>query len=128
MINRELRKFGFNLGLGLNILGLIMFYRHREHFIWFTLIGSIVFISALTSPRILGPLKRLLDRLIFIFGWLTSAISLLIAFYLIFTPMALLLKIFGKDLLHQKINKNAATYWIKKKKTPFSKESYERMG
>ena len=124
----EMRRFGFNLGLGLNILGCILFYRHRRYFIWFSGIGSIALILAVSCPLTLALLKKVLDKLIFIIGWLTSAISLCLAFYIIFTPIAVILRIFCKDLLDQKINKNAATYWIKRKNMPFSKESYERMG
>ncbi|MDP2912327.1 MAG: SxtJ family membrane protein [Candidatus Omnitrophota bacterium] len=124
----ELRRFGFSLGLGLNILGCVLFYRHREHFIWFSGIGSIALILAVLRPIILAPLKKVLDKLIFIIGWVTSVLSLLIAFYLIFTPIALLLKVFGKDLLNQKVDKTAGTYWIKRKNASFSKGSYERMG
>lgn len=127
-MNKELRKFGFSLGLGLSILGCILFYRHKGHFIWFTGIGSIAIILAILCPGALRPLKKLLDKLIFIIGWLMAAISLLIVFYLIFTPIAILLKIFGRDLLNQRIDKNTSTYWVKKRQIPFSKESYERMG
>jgi len=124
----ELRKFGFSLGLGLNILGCILFYRHKGHFIWFTGVGSIIFASAVLYPAALAPLKKILDKIIFLIGWLTSAISLLIAFYLIVTPIAFLFRLFGKDLLNQRIDKKAGTYWMKRKQHIFSKESYERMG
>ncbi|MDP8230933.1 MAG: SxtJ family membrane protein [Candidatus Gorgyraea atricola] len=124
-VSRELKKFGFNLGLGLNILGCIMFYRHKPHFIWFSTIGSLALISALLCPRVLTLLKKILDAIIFSLGWITAKLTLSIAFYLIFTPTALLLKLFGKDLLHQKINRSAGSYWTKHKKSFFS---YERMG
>jgi len=127
-MNNELRKFGFSLGLGLNILGCIMFYRHKGHFIWFTGTGSIIFASAVLYPAALIPLKKILDKIIFLIGWFTSAISLLIIFYLIFTPASVLLKIFGRDLLNKKIDKKISSYWIKRKNIIFSKESYERMG
>jgi len=127
-MNKEFRKFGFSLGLGLNILGFIMFLKHKDHFIWFTGFGSIASILAILRPAMLSGLKRLLDRLIFIIGWITSIISLLTAFYLIFTPIAILIKIFGKDLLNKKIDKKTPTYWITRKSVIFSKESYERMG
>ena len=127
-MNRELRKFGFSLGLGLNILGYIMFYRNKGHFIWFSGIGSSVLIFAILCPGSLAILKKLLDKLIFIIGWFTSAISLLIAFYLIFAPIAILLRIFGKDLLNEKMDKKAASYWIKRRASIFSKKSYEQMG
>ncbi len=126
--SRELRNFGFSLGLGLNILGCVLFYRQKRHFILFSGIGSFALISAILFPAILAPLKRLLDKLIFVIGWVTGAISLLIVFYLIFTPIGILLKIFGRDLLDEKMDKKAASYWIKRKNIIFSKEPYERMG
>ncbi|MDO8602981.1 MAG: SxtJ family membrane protein [Candidatus Omnitrophota bacterium] len=126
--SRELRKFGFNIGLGLNILGCIMFYRRREHFIWLAAIGSAALVSAVLYPKALKPLKKFLDKLIFIIGWLMSAISMSIVFYLIFTPIAILLRIIGKDLLNEKMDKKAASYWIKRKASIFSEKSYEQMG
>ncbi|MBU4313146.1 MAG: polyprenol monophosphomannose synthase [Candidatus Omnitrophica bacterium] len=123
--SRELRKFGFNLGLGLNILGCIMFYRHKPHFIWFSAVGSLALISGLLFPMALTLLKKSLDAIIFSLGWIMAKLILSIAFYLIFTPAALLLKLFGKDPLHQKIDKSARSYWMRHKKSTFS---YERMG
>lgn len=127
-MNKEYRKFGFSFGLGLNILGCIMFYRHKEHFIWFTCIGSAALMSAILCPVILAPLKKLLDKVIFFIGWFTSVITLLIAFYLIFTPIGILARLFGRDLLDQKIDKKASSYWTKRKQDIFTKQSYERMG
>jgi len=127
-MNEGLRKFGFNLGVGLNILGYVLFYRHKEYFVWFSTIGSIVLISGIIYPKSLTPLKRLLDRIITIIGWFASTISLLIVFYLIFTPICLLLKIFGKDLLNEKMDNTSSSYWIKRKQDIFSKQFYERMG
>jgi hypothetical protein len=127
-MSKDLRKFGFSLGLGLNILGFIMFYRHRGYFIWFSGTGSVVLLTTILYPDILAPLKKILDFVILSISLSISIISLVIAFYLIFTPIAILLRLFGRDLLNKKINKNAPSYWIKRKKNVFSKESYERMG
>lgn len=124
----ELRRFGFNLGLGLNILGCIMFYRGREHFIYFSTIGSLALMLAILRPGLLKPLKKVLDLVISAFGKTVNMITLLAAFYLIFTPISLLLRLLGKDLLHQKINTSANSYWTRHKKSAFSKELYERMG
>jgi len=124
----NLRKFGFSLGLGLNILGCVLFYRHKEYFIWFSMIGSIALTLGIMRPKALTPLKRLLDRIIAVIERLTSVTSLLIVFYLIFTPIRLLLKIFGKDLLNKKMDRASSSYWIERKQDIFSKQSYERMG
>lgn len=116
------------LGLGLNIMGLIMFYRHRAHFIWFSGAGSLVFITAILCPNVLTLLKKILDFVILSISRAISVISLVIVFYLIFTPIAILLRLFGRDLLNKKIDKHASSCWIKRKDNVFSKESYERMG
>ena len=84
--------------------------------------------SAILCPVILAPLKKLLDRVIFFIGWFTSIVTLLVAFYLIFTPIGILARLFGKDLLDQKIDKKASSYWVKRKQGIFTKQFYERMG
>jgi len=127
-MNKELRKFGFSFGLGLNILGYVMFYRGKGHFIWFSCAGSLALFLAILRPSILAPLKKAIDSVILAVRWLVASISLIIVFYLIFSPLGILLKIFGKDLLNQRIDKKAGSYWIKRKENIFSKESYEQMG
>jgi hypothetical protein len=127
-MSKELRKFGFSLGLGLNIAGYLMFYRHREYFIWFSGIGSIAVILAVLWPAMLSPVKKILEQFIFIIGLLASAVTFLVVFYLVFTPIGILLKLFGKDLLNQKIEKDSNSYWIKRRGNGALRDSYERMG
>lgn len=125
---KELKGFGFSSALALNILGFIMYYRDREHFIWFTGIGSINVIFAIVYPKLLAPLKRILDNVISSTGRLINAISLVTVFYLIFAPIGILLRILRKDILHQRIDKTVDSYWIKRKENIFPKTFYERMG
>lgn len=126
--SRELRKFGFRFALALNILGVIMFYRTRSHFIWFTGIGSLGLIFVIICPWALGPIKKGLDFIISLIAKLINIISLAGIFYLIFLPIGLLFKIFGRDTLNQKIDRSMKSYWIRRKKAIFSIRSYERMG
>ncbi len=123
----ELRKFGFSFALGLNILGCVLFYRGKEHFIYFSFVGSTALILAIAYPNALLVIKRALDSVITFIGWATTMILLVTSFYLIFTPVALLFKLFGIDLLKQKINKSLDSYWVKKKGS-FTKDYYERLG
>lgn len=127
-MDKGLKKFGFSLGLGLNILGFIMFCRHRGHFVWFSGAGALVLITAILCPNALALLKKILDFVILSISQAISIISLIITFYLIFAPIAILLRLFGKDLLNKKIDKRVPSYWIKRKENIFSKESYRRMG
>lgn len=124
----DFRKFGFNLGLALNILGVVMFYRNREYFVWFSGIGFFALISAVLWPGLLAPVKKIVDAVIFSIAWLTKTVTSLMAFYLIFAPIGILLRLLNKDPLHRKIDKLALSYWIEHKGKPFTKKTYERMG
>tara|TARA_B100001121_G_scaffold275645_1_gene264281 strand:+ start:430 stop:624 length:195 start_codon:yes stop_codon:yes gene_type:complete len=52
-------------------------------------------------------------------GNVVSPIIMVIVFFLVITPISLLMRIFKKDLLNLKFNKNYS-YWIEKK-GPLSK-------
>ncbi|MFC1667669.1 polyprenol monophosphomannose synthase [Candidatus Omnitrophota bacterium] len=125
---KEMRRFGFSLALAMNILGAIVFYRSRTHFMWFTAFGCFNLTFAILYPSVLTPIKKILDNVILIIGQLVNVITSLVAFYLIFTPIALLLRLFGKDFLNQRIDRKALSYWTKIKKASFLKASYEQMG
>lgn len=124
---KEIRRFGFSLSLGLNILGCIMFYRETPYFIWFILIGSLTLVSAIIYPKAVVPVKKVLDFLILGAGHLINAITLMTVFYLIVTPIGILFRMFGKDILDLKIDRSAESYWIERKDKPFSLESYRRL-
>ena len=126
--SQELRRFGFNLGLGLTVAGFIIFLRHKSYFVGFLSTAAFVFILSILYPTALKPIKKILDSVIFSFSWIISAISLLVAFYLIFTPIGILLRIFKRDLLNQRIDNSSTSYWIKRQEKVFSKDYYEQMG
>jgi hypothetical protein len=63
----------------------------------------------------------------FLLGWLNTRLLLGVFFYLILTPIGLLLRLTGRDLLDRKIDPAARTYWSKREVVPFDPERCERM-
>lgn len=61
-----------------------------------------------------------------ILSWINTRIILILLFYLVFTPIGLILKLLGKDLLDRKINKADKSYWRKKEKNELSLAAYEK--
>jgi len=55
-----------------------------------------------------------------------SSIVLSIMFYIVFGIPGIILRIIGKDLLDQKIEPEGDSYWIKREKTYFNKETYKQ--
>ena len=53
-------------------------------------------------------------------GGIISKIMLAILFYFIFTPVAVILRLLKKDLLHKRIDKTVSSYWIEREQQPES--------
>lgn len=123
----SLRKFGRVMFLCLTSIGLILFIKHKPAFkIWWFL-GIMFLLIAQISPLSLKCIYLIWMRAGFCLGWINSRIILLIIYYLVITPMALLAKLFGKDFLGLKIEKNKQSYWIKREILDKNKDDYERI-
>ncbi|MEX0677176.1 MAG: SxtJ family membrane protein [Pirellulales bacterium] len=44
-------------------------------------------------------------------GFVVSNLALVILYYLVFTPVALVFRLVGRDALNRKLDRQAATYW-----------------
>ena len=44
-------------------------------------------------------------------GWIVSHAALAVLFYLVFTPIAIIMKLCGYDSMQRKFDRQAATYW-----------------
>ncbi len=58
-------------------------------------------------------------------GWLLSSLMLLLMFYGIITPVAVLCRLLGRDLLRRRPDPHATTFWTPKQ-TPHDVRSYFR--
>ena len=80
--------------------------------IWALIISSIFLILGLINSKILSPFYKAWIRLGIILGKIVAPLVMLAVFFLIVTPIGLILRIFGKDLLKTKKSKLVKTYWI----------------
>ena len=82
--------------------------------IWSLIISFILIILGLLNSKILTPLNKLWFKFGVILGKIISPIIMGIIFFLVVTPIGLIMKVLGKDLLRLKYNKKDNTYWIEK--------------
>ncbi len=87
--------------------------------IWSLLLSLIFLILGILNSRILTPFNKIWMKFGILLGNVVSPIIMVIVFFLVITPISLLMRIFKKDLLNLKFNKNYS-YWIEKK-GPLSK-------
>ncbi|MCQ9206639.1 MAG: SxtJ family membrane protein [Omnitrophica bacterium] len=123
---KELREFGLVVGGILLILGGLVFWRGRRELApYVTSAGTALVILGLMLPTILKPLQKVWMGFSVIMGFFVSRVILFILFYAVLTPLGLVARLFGKDILNQKIDKSTGSYWCDRNPKTKSKESYE---
>jgi len=85
----------------------------------FLFLSLVFLILGLINSNVLSPLNKFWHKFGIILGVIFSPIIMAMIFFLIVTPIGLLLKIFRKDILNLKFNKKK-TYWIENKNTNHS--------
>ena len=73
-------------------------------------------ILGLLNSKLLSPLNKLWIKLGEILGIIIAPIIMALVYFVILTPVSLIVRALGKDLLGLKFFKNKETYWIKRKK------------
>ncbi len=122
----ELRKFGITLGIVFGILGALFWWRHKPYF-YYLLFASIFFaFFGLLLPGILKPIHKVWMGLALILGYIMTRVILSVLFYLVITPISIICRLLGKDVLSLKIDKAKKSYWIKRKKSIINKSRYEK--
>ena len=110
---KRLREFGVVMGLVLSLISAFLLYRERSASIW-VLLATLYFTgSAWIAPTTLRRVEK---------GWLwfgermsvvMTFLLLTLTYYLVMTPIGLLLRVMKKDILDLKLDKGAKTYWKK---------------
>lgn len=76
------------------------------------LIAGVSMLIGVAKPTLIKPLFLALMYITFPIGWVVSHILLLIAYYLVLTPIGLLLRLFGHDPMQRKFDRTKSSYWI----------------
>jgi len=82
---------------------------------WALVLASLFALIALLKPVLLAGLNRLWTRLGILLGKVVSPIALGILFYGVLTPIAVVVRLAGKDPLRLKLDRDADSYWIVRK-------------
>jgi hypothetical protein len=86
-------------------------------------VAAAVGIMGLARPACIRPVYIAWMAAVFPVGWLVSHALLAVVFYLLFLPVGLLMRLFGRDPLERKFDSRAPTYW-KRRETPETTARY----
>ena len=86
---------------------------------WALVVSIIFFLLAFLAPKILVLPNKLWFKFGLLLGSIVAPIVITLVYFVTVLPTGLIMRLLGKDLLKQKLDKNAKSYWIERK---------ERMG
>ena len=107
------RSFGIVFFVVFLIIAIYPLINGNDLRLWSLIISIIFLILGLVNSKILNPLNKLWFKFGIFLGKIISPLVMGIIFFLVVTPIGLLMRLLNKDLLNLKFNNNS-TYWIEK--------------
>tara|TARA_E500000178_G_C16885795_1_gene691146 strand:- start:191 stop:580 length:390 start_codon:yes stop_codon:yes gene_type:complete len=109
------RSFGIVFFIVFLIVALYPLLNDNPLRLWSLIIALIFLVLGLIKSNILTPLNILWMKFGMFLGVFISPIIMGIIFFLVVTPIGLIMRLFGKDLLNLKKNKTQS-YWLAREK------------
>lgn len=110
------RSFGILFFFFFLILSLWPLTKNESLNIFFVLISIVFLILGLINSKLLTPFNNIWIKLGELLGRIIAPIVMALVYFFILTPISLLVRVFGKDLLGLKFLNKQKTYWINRKK------------
>ena len=114
------RSFGLLFFLVFLILGLWPLKNSLDPNLYLISISAVFLILGLTNSKILTPLNKLWIKFGEILGMIIAPLVMALVYFIVLTPISLIVRLFGKDLLGLKFLKQKDSYWINRKKKRLS--------
>ena len=117
---KSLREFGIVTGaIVVGLFGLLLpWLLDIAYPLWPWYVLAVLGGVAVIMPMALGPVYKVWMRFGLVMGWINTRIILGVVFYFLFAPVAVLLKLLGKDPMHRKLDAKLQTYRINSKHSP----------
>ncbi len=106
------RAFGFVFAAVFVAIALWPLWESGKIRIWAAAIAVAFFAAAIFAPGALAPLNRLWFRFGLMLHKIVSPLVMGILFFTTVTPIAILMRLAGKDPLRLKFDREARSYWI----------------
>ena len=112
------KSFGIVFFIFFLIVAFYPLINNEDHRVWALILSLIFLILGIVNSSILTPLNLMWFKFGMLLGKIISPIIMLVIFFVVVTPLAILAKIVKKDFLDldKKKNFRRKTYWKKKEK------------
>ena len=124
---KEIRKFGILFTvLSVGAMGFSL-YKGGGGWMWLAFAALFFLLTGLFLQTILKPIYVGWMTFAHVLGWINTRFILGLVFYAIFSPVGLFLRLIRKDILSVRIDKQASSYWRKRRQGDLDKKRYEQL-
>ena len=107
------KNFGIVFFIVFLLISIYPLINDKEIRVWSLIISLFFLIFGLINSNILTPLNKIWFKFGILLGNFVSPIVMGLVFFLVVTPISLLMKLFDKDVLNLK-KSNSKSYWVEK--------------
>lgn len=107
----ELKSFGEVMALVLFVLAMLPLARARMSGIVLTGVGFGFLIPSIVAPRSLAPIEKLWMAFGEKMSVVMTTIILAATYYIVLTPLGIIMRLTGRDSLKRKLDREAKSYW-----------------
>ena len=108
------KSFGVVFSIVFLIVALYPLITFADLRIWALVVSIIFFLLAFLAPKILVLPNKLWFKFGLLIGSIVAPIVMAFIYFVTVLPTGLIMRLLGKDLLKQKLDKNAKSYWVKR--------------
>ena len=108
------KSFGIVFSIVFLIVALYPLINSKGLHIWALVASIIFFFLAFIAPKVLVFPNKLWFKFGLLLGSIVAPIVMAIVYFVTVLPTGLIMRLLGKDLLKQKLDKNAKSYWVKR--------------
>ena len=108
------KSFGVVFSIVFLIVALYPLINSEGLRIWALVVSIIFSLLAFLAPKILVLPNKLWFKFGLLIGSIVAPIVMAFVYFVTVLPTGLIMRLLGKDLLKQKLDKNAKSYWVKR--------------
>lgn len=121
------RSFGWTFTVFFLLVGTYGLWRGGATLPWALALAALMALVTMTRDRWLTPLNRAWMAFGELMGRVVSPVVLGLIFFAVFTPVGVVMRLFGRDAMLRKFDPSAPTYWVKRDPPGPADGSYRNM-
>jgi len=111
------RSFGIVFSIVFLIVSLYPLMDSKGLYLWALIVSAIFILLAFVAPQTLAIPNKLWLRFGVLLGSIIAPIVMALVYFVTVLPTGIVMRLLGKDLLKQKLDKSAKSYWIERKES-----------